>query len=102
MLKEYDEWYEKHYERDFYPKYHEEPISFDPTYKRDSATNNFYVNKNDQCPSYTDRVLFKNNCEQSEIIHMKYECRDNVFGSDHRPVCLVTNIINKPSHYMNP
>ncbi len=49
------------YERNRFPGYHEEPINFMPTYKRDEMSNGVYINKKDQCPSYTDRILLKVN-----------------------------------------
>ncbi len=45
-----------------FPGYEEGAITFMPTYKRREDSNE-YKNKNDQCPSYTDRILFKNNTD---------------------------------------
>lgn len=56
-----------------------------PTYKRKENENNVYVNKKEQCPSYTDRILYKNNSNCETIFH-DYSCIDDQFGSDHRPV----------------
>jgi hypothetical protein len=44
-----------------YPDYHEPKIEFMPTYKLDDFNNEVYVNKKNQCPSYTDRILYKCN-----------------------------------------
>lgn len=52
-----------------YPGYFEPKIMFMPTYKRDENDNSSYVNKKDQCPSYTDRVLFRNNTKCSVQFH---------------------------------
>lgn len=55
-----------------------------PSYKRNFDNNN-YKNKKDQAPSYTDRILIKNNtCNTYETKY--YKCLENVFGSDHRPI----------------
>jgi len=62
-----DEFYEEYKLKGRYPKYYEMKINFDPTYKRESFSNGNYLNKNDQCPSYTDRVVFKSNDESSII-----------------------------------
>ena len=43
-----------------FPGYEEKQITFMPTYKR-MYNQNDYVNKNNQCMSYTDRILVKNN-----------------------------------------
>jgi hypothetical protein len=44
-LKEYDEMYEQVNLLKRFPGYHEEPIDFMPTYKRDSVSNGVYINK---------------------------------------------------------
>jgi len=69
----------------FYPGYHEEPILWLPTYKLGS-NENIYLDKKDQCPSYTDRILLRNNTNQK--VQLKYDCLVNCYGSDHRPVTL--------------
>jgi len=51
-----------------------------------------YINKKDQCPSFTDRILLKANDKSGEISYNEYNCRDEIFGSDHRPVYLDLNI----------
>ena len=43
-----------------YPDYTEPKISFFPSYKM-AFTEGLYIEKKNQSPSYTDRVLFKNN-----------------------------------------
>ena len=43
-----------------YPDYSEPKISFFPSYKM-AFTEGLYIEKKNQSPSYTDRVLFKNN-----------------------------------------
>ena len=70
-----------------YPNYQENPITFMPTYKRHDTDNSIYVNKKDQCPSYTDRIIYKNNTNCKIDIHT-YTSIDDQFGSDHRPVVL--------------
>jgi hypothetical protein len=72
----------------FFDNIHEEPITFMPTYKRDSNSNGVYINKKEQCPSFTDRVLFKQNDKNGSVRFNEYMCRDQIFGSDHRPVFL--------------
>ena len=81
-----------------YPFYEEPVINFLPTYKRE-RTNNNYVNKKNQAPSYTDRILLRNNTCQKHSIN-KYITLDNVFGSDHRPVVLEFDIKLKQPSYM--
>jgi len=73
-----------------YPGFDEPPVTFLPTYKRD-RNDNFYVNKKNQAPSYTDRILLRNNTTYETEVH-KYDVLDNVFGSDHRPVVLDCSI----------
>ena len=50
-------------EQGYYPGYCEQPITFLPSYKI-STSDDQYVNKKDQSPSYCDRVLFKNSMPQ--------------------------------------
>lgn len=77
-----------------YPDYHEFDIKFMPTYKRNKNEEG-YKNKNNQAPSYTDRILFKNN--SSNIVNLqKYNSLDHIYGSDHRPVMLDLDIHMKP------
>ena len=71
-----------------------------PTYKR-NISDNGYTNKKEQPPSYTDRVLFKNNTDCS-VIYREYDCHDEVFGSDHRPVFLRMAIKLRPNNLLNP
>ncbi len=78
------------------------PIEFEPTYKRDFKSNLTYINKKEQCPSYCDRVLVKQNCKQSKINFIKYASCDEVLGSDHRPVYLHYKVGLVFEHYMDP
>ena len=73
-----------------YPNYYEDKITFKPTYKR-NFDDQYYKNKKNQAPSYCDRILFKNNTVYPFTVN-KYDCLDNVFGSDHRPVYLSLSI----------
>lgn len=46
-----------------------------------------YVNKKNQAPSFTDRILFRNNsCLDFKV--NKYTAMHDIYGSDHRPVIL--------------
>jgi hypothetical protein len=107
-IKEYDELYEQRYLWHRFPGYHEEPITFMPTYKRDSNSNGVYINKKEQCPSFTDRVLFKQNDKNGSVRFNEYMCRDQIFGSDHRPVFLdldlkvAQEVLLEPQLLLNP
>jgi len=80
-----------------YPGYTECDIKFLPSYKRNRFDNE-YFNKKNQAPSYTDRILMKNNTSQLVTVH-EYACRDEVYGSDHRPVILdLTLGLRAPRH----
>ena len=52
-----------------------------------SKTEQLYINKKDQAPSYCDRVLYKNNSGNTVEV-VSYECLSQIHGSDHRPVSL--------------
>ena len=76
----------------YYPGYVEQPITFLPSYKM-SATEEVYIDKKDQAPSYCDRVLFKSN-QPSEWTADFYRCLHDFHGSDHRPVQLGLTLHN--------
>ena len=72
--------------------------NFFPTYKREHNSNG-YLNKKEQPPSWTDRVLIKNNCGR-KIQIKEYNCLDEFYGSDHRPVYADLQIpIDYPESY---
>ena len=83
-----------------FPNYSEAQVKFMPTYKR-MKTHNDYKNKNDQCPSYTDRIMFKNNSSCPSLI-TEYNCKDDYLGSDHRPVYLSLKLKTRPYFFMDP
>lgn len=101
-LEEYDEFYEQTKSFNRFPGYHEEPIDFMPTYKCDSLSNGIYINKKNQCPSFTDRVLFKSNDPKVSVKFNKYNSRSDIYGSDHRPVFLDMNLKPSQELYMEP
>lgn len=83
-----------------FPNYLEPDISFKPTYKcaTDSNDDDAYINKKEQCPSFTDRILFKNNTV-NQFDFTSYNSLADVFESDHRPVCLQMKIqLNRVKH----
>lgn len=84
----YDELHEALSLNHRFPGYHEEPISFMPTYKREDKVNDSYINKKEQAPSYCDRILAKCLDDKASLKYHTYDCRDQIFGSDHRPVFL--------------
>jgi phosphatidylinositol-3,4,5-trisphosphate 5-phosphatase 2 len=59
MIKSLDELHDSMQNKQSCFGYHEETIHFDPTYKRSALENSTYINKKDQCPSYTDRIIVK-------------------------------------------
>ena len=70
----------------YYPGYVEQPITFIPSYKM-SSTEESYVNKKDQAPSFCDRCLFKSNLPGEWSANF-YRCIHEMLMSDHRPVQL--------------
>ena len=100
MVEELDQLYLLRESEGIFPDYEEKAITFMPTYKRHTHTNEF-VNKKDQCPSYTDRVLVKNNSSCAHQI-MHYGAHEEFWGSDHRPVFTLMRVVTQPQQYMNP
>lgn len=64
-----------------------------PTYKQNSKNPGIYVDKNNQCPSFTDRILFRNNSAHT-VRNARYRPLKQVMGSDHQPVQLDFQIEN--------
>ena len=61
-------------ENNYYSGYEEGTIKFLPTYKRGRQINQ-YVDRKNQAPSYTDRILFKNNTSHETELK-KYDVLD--------------------------
>ena len=99
LLRELDQLHEAR-ENGSFPDYEEAQIKFMPTYKR-MKHNNDYKNKKEQCPSYTDRIMFKNNTSCPALI-TEYSCYDDYFGSDHRPVFMKLKLKTQPFNYLDP
>lgn len=70
-----------------------------PTYKREKNTNS-YINKKEQCPSYTDRILVKNNSNCALAIR-EYRALEEYWGSDHRPVQAIYSLVTQPQNFLN-
>ena len=100
LRKNLDQLYKSMNELGKYPDYIEYDINFKPTYKREKFEKDKYFNKKNQAPSYTDRVLFKNNTA-TPVTRNAYRSLEEVLGSDHRPVMLDININLKPLQYLN-
>lgn len=96
--KELDQLYKTMTDLEKYPDYLEQEIKFKPTYKRNKYEPG-YFNKKSQAPSYTDRILFKNNTSNT-VLYNSYTSLDHVHGSDHRPVQLDMDILLKPYQFL--
>ena len=84
IRKNHDQLYESMTSLEKYPDYTEFDINFRPTYKKNKFDDS-YFNKKSQAPSYTDRILFKNNTSNLVLLN-SYHSLEQVYGSDHRPV----------------
>ena len=100
LVAEYDQ-LTSHLRDGYYPGYQEGEIKFMPTYKLDTEIWDEYIGEEEQCPSYTDRILFKNNTNCTMQI-TEYGNYPKFTGSDHRPVYLKMKITTKPCDYINP
>ena len=83
-----------------FPGYEEKQITFMPTYKREKNVN-AYVNKNNQCMSYTDRIMVKNN-SNCPLTIQEYNAHENYWGSDHRPVFAHVKVVTQPQNFISP
>jgi hypothetical protein len=72
--------------------YMECSITFPPTYKFDLNSDEYDSSKKARTPSWTDRILFKNNSELAwECLH--YSSVAPIKSSDHRPVHAIFNSV---------
>lgn len=94
MFKQLDQLYLARSEFHAFPGYAEGEVTFMPTYKREKRGLT-YVNKKDQCPSYTDRIMVKNNSNCPMAIR-EYKALENCHGSDHRPVFAHFSLVTQP------
>tara|TARA_B100001094_G_scaffold137771_1_gene133424 strand:- start:5829 stop:6968 length:1140 start_codon:yes stop_codon:yes gene_type:complete len=79
------------------PNYFEFPINFEPTYKRNSYTGNFKLQKRKfglcsvgRLPGYTDRVMFKTHLPIKKYLYDSIP----LIGNDHFPILFLCNINN--------
>lgn len=101
LRKGLDQLYKSMNELGKYPDYTEYDINFKPTYKRIKTEKEGYFNKKNQAPSYTDRVLFKNNTSLDVKLN-SYTSLESVLGSDHRPVQLDLDLSLPPKLHLHP
>ncbi|ESO88961.1 hypothetical protein LOTGIDRAFT_106380, partial [Lottia gigantea] len=67
---------------DVFRGYCEGPITFTPTYRYDTGTNNWDSSEKKRIPAWCDRVLFKGN----GINQLRYNSHQTLCVSDHKPV----------------
>ena len=99
LVTKYDQLYIERQTLQVFPGYEENQINFQPTYKREKNQNTF-VNKKDQCPSYTDRILVKNN-SSCPLLIQEYGAHETYWGSDHRPVYAHVKAVTQPQYFIN-
>jgi len=82
--------------------FHEAPITFKPTYKFDSGTNNYDSSPKNRIPAYTDRILWLTK-EPDSVECLSYSSHPSITISDHKPISACfrvrTEQINKQIYY---
>ncbi|XP_075703402.1 phosphatidylinositol polyphosphate 5-phosphatase type IV-like [Rhinoderma darwinii] len=73
----------------------EHTIDFLPTYKFDIGTDTYDTSAKQRLPSYTDRVLFKSQCE-GDVRVLRYDSCPVLKTSDHRPVFGIFEVKIRP------
>lgn len=80
----------------------EAPITFKPTYKFDTGTNNYDSSPKNRIPAYTDRILWLSK-EPESVECLSYSSHPSITISDHKPVSASfiarTERINKEIYY---
>ena len=79
-----DEFHSIQKENKYYCGFYEGKKVFNPTYKREHKSDG-YINKKEQPPSWTDRILIKN-AWNNKLRIIQYSWLEDFYGSDHRPV----------------
>jgi len=69
--------------RQVFKGFTEAPITFNPTYKFDTGTDNYDTSAKQRIPAWTDRVLYKKN---DSIKLLEYNSVPKLSFSDHKPV----------------
>lgn len=77
-----------------FPEFQEGRIAFAPTSRRAKTIDSF-VNKRDEPPSYTDRVLY-HSVQLGDLTLDRYESVVDATGSDHRPVRAIFTLAPRP------
>ncbi|XP_029654962.2 inositol polyphosphate 5-phosphatase OCRL-like [Octopus sinensis] len=72
-------------EGEVFVDYEEAPITFPPTYKFDSGTDQYDSSGKGRVPAWTDRVLYFH-CPANPVQCLVYQSLPNIRFSDHRPV----------------
>ena len=97
-------------------RFHEEEITFLPTFKYDKHSEEYDTSKKQRTPSYTDRVLFSVNegnmsgnqhdfkapgaqRQNGNQVYVDYYNRRESTFSDHRPVLLLLNMRVRKINY---
>ena len=71
--------------RNQFKGFHEAPITFKPTYKFDSGTNNYDSSPKNRIPAYTDRILWLTK-EPDSVECLSYSSHPTITISDHKPI----------------
>jgi len=61
-------------------------IKFSPTYKYEVGTHQFDSSTKKRTPSWTDRILYKCNRQDTELVQVSYDSNTTLTNSDHKPV----------------
>lgn len=86
-LLRYDQLNNERREKNVFAEFMEGEITFLPTYRMEYGKKGRYNNKKNQSPSWTDRILWKDNSgTRTQLVQQYYTCAEDVIWSDHRPV----------------
>ncbi|KAM3726739.1 Synaptojanin [Dirofilaria immitis] len=90
-LSRYDQLSQQKALGEIFKNFEEGPLTFAPTYKYDTFTDDYDTSEKCRVPAWTDRILWRET-SGAKIVHLLNYDRIEVRTSDHRPVCALFRV----------
>ncbi|EFO22572.2 endonuclease/Exonuclease/phosphatase [Loa loa] len=90
-LSRYDQLSQQKALGEIFKGFEEGPLTFAPTYKYDTFTDDYDTSEKCRVPAWTDRILWRET-NGTKIVHLLNYDRIELKTSDHRPVCALFHV----------